>query len=353
MQEELCSSRLLVFINNQVYYRCLENTFNEDAAIGDRLGSHRHGFSLMPFIFAEPDFSSFPTILMYYMRRKLTYPSDILQACRGMLRKLTDIMGVELVEGLPTPLERYLLFSRQPSEDRKELRRRGFPSYSWTGWEYIPEWDEYILESERQLDERKFSGHSVLIARKFAQRTWITWFKRSSDGKLGEINAYKNREPSASKRPETTKEYTVKGVADHFKMVFSTADIPPNLDQLPNLAYEVLFFQTISVFLKLSVVQSSVDSQSRGKYLAYGIEETSFGEISLDADDFDVNAVQELALICEYEDIWDDRVDAGWWGILLRIIGPLAERRGILRIPMEMLNKTLPPGPIWSCIILG
>lgn len=347
MQEELCSSRLLVFINNQVYYRCLNDTLNEDAAIGDRLGSHWHNFSLMPIIFGKPvNFLNFTDMLMYYMRRKLTYPSDILQACRGMLRKLTDIMGVELVEGLPTPLERYLLFSRWPPEARKGLRRRGFPSYSWTGWEYIPEW-------ERRLNGREYLDYSRFIGRKDAKRTWITWYKRSSDGKLGEINAYENQKPSASKKPETTKEYTGEGLADHFQMDFSTADIPPNLDQLPNLAYDVLFFHTISVFLKLSVAQSSVDSQSHGKCVAYGIEETSFGEISLDADDIDVNTVQELALICEYEDIWDDRVDAGWWGILLRRIGPLAERRGILKIPMEILNKTLPPGPIWSCINLG
>ena len=347
MQEELCSSRLLVFINNQVYYRCLKGTFNEDAVVGERLGSHQHQFSLMPIIFGKPvDFSSFTIMLTYYLRRKLTYSSDILQACRCMLRKLTDIMGVELIEGLPTPLERYLLFFRWPPQAREGLRRRGFPSYSWTGWEYIPEW-------EGRPNGREYLDSGRFVAEKYAKRTWITWYKRSSDGKLGEIKAYKNQEPSASKRPETTKKHTEEGLADHFQMAFSTTDVPPNLDQLPNLAYDVLCFPTVSVFLKISEAQSSVDSQNLGKYVAYGIEETSFGEISLDADDIDVNTVQELALICEYEVIWDDRVDAGWWGILLRRIGPLAERRGILQIPMEILNKTLPPGPIWSCINLG
>ena len=340
MQEELCSSRLLVFINNQVYFRCHNDTFNEDAAIGDRLGSYVYAFSLMPIIFQSPDLTeSLSYIIMYYTKRQLTYPTDILRACHGMLQKLANIWGEKLIEGLPTPLERSLLFLRDPL-DQSGLRRQGFPSYSWTGWKHTSIWELHYQED----------GDREFMSQETVGRTWITWYKRSPNGKLQMINQRKSQEPLANKRPKIIRE----GSANNFQMFLSTAVTSQRLDQLPTLAYDILCFRTVSVFLKLSSAQSSTNPEPYGRRVAYGFEETYFDEFTLDADDIDINTVQKIALVVEYEDRRKDRAEKGWWGILLkRSTGSLVERRGILRIPERIMNKTLPPGPIWTCIKLG
>ena len=346
MQEELCSSRLLVFINNQVYFRCHSDTFNEDAAIGDILGSHDQGFSLMPLIFRSPDLTSgLSDIILYYTRRQLTYPTDILRACHGMLQKLANLCGEKLVEGLPTPLEQSLLFIRDPPK-QLGLRRQGFPSYSWTGWKHTSKWDLHYQKdgADSRWEDRGF------VSLETVKRTWITWYKRSPNGKLNIINQRKSQEPLANKRPRIIRE----GSANNFQMFLSTAVTSQKLDQLPTLAYDILCFRTVSIFLKISSAQSSTNPESHGRRVAYGIEETYFDEFSLDADDIDVNTVQKIALVIEYEDRRDDRVEKGWWGILLkRSTGSLVERRGILRVPERIMDKTLPPGPIWTCIKLG
>ena len=333
MQEEICSSRLLVFINNQVYFRCHSDTFNEDAAIGDILGSYDEHVSLMPWIFRAPDLTnSLSSIMMYYTRRQLTYPTDILRACHGMLQKLANFCGQKVVEGLPTPLEQSLLFLRDPTNPSGQSgRRQGFPSYSWTGWKHTSTWD---------LPGQEGNAYPRWEDRGSLKGTWITWYKRSPNGKLHMINQRKSQEPLANKRPKIIRE----GSANNFQMFLSTAVTSQKLDQLPTLAYEILCFRTVSVFLKIT------NPDSHGRRVAYGFEETWFCEFRLDADDIDINTVQRIALVIEYE----DQNEKGWWGILLkRTTGSLAERRGILRVPERIMNKTLPPGPIWTCIKLG
>ena len=343
MQEELCSFRLLIFIHDQVYFQCRRSTRDEDAAGS---GSFDGGdfvtgdCSLMYSVFEEPvDFVSFENLMLYYLRRDLTCQSDILRACHGMLRKLADAMGEKLIGGLPTPLERSLLFSRDQPIDQSGFRRQGFPSYSWTGWKHISQWERDLKYSH--FEDRY--GHR-LITQENAEQNWITWYKWSSDDKLHEISEHENKEPLARIEEHLT---------DNSQLDFSTAVAPYCLAQLPNLAYDILCFRTISVFLRMSLVQPSADSQSDGRCLAYGLERTSFGQFNLDANDIDFTTVQEFALVSGYKDTWDNRAEVGWWGILLRRTGPLAERRGILRIQEKILNKTLPPGPLWTNIFLG
>ncbi|KAM0796354.1 heterokaryon incompatibility protein-domain-containing protein [Usnea florida] len=330
MQEELCSSRILVFINNQVYFRCHSKTFNEDAAIGDTLGSQGAPFSSMQQIVRFPDLTiGLSNIMLYYTRRQLTYPTDILRACHGMLQKLANVCGEKLVEGLPTPLEQSLLFLTDPL-NQSGLRRQGFPSYSWTGWKHASTW-KWHYQYSAGLGWKP--GGSL-------KPTWITWYKRSPNGKLHVINQRKSQEPLANKGPKIIRE----GSGNNFQMFLSTAVTSQKLDHLPTLAYDILCFRTVSIFLKIT------NPDSHGRRVAYGFEETWFCDFRLDADDIDINTVQRVALVVEYE----DQGEKGWWGILLkRTTGSLVERRGILRVPERIMNKTLPPGPIWTCIKLG
>ena len=285
-------------------------------------------------------------LMYYYSRRNLTYQSDILHACFGMLRKLVDAMGEKLVEGLPTPLERSLLFSNQEPLDRSDLRRQGFPSYSWTGWEYIAVWE---TDRSEVAQEQQSSWYHGPITQEQMTRTWITWYKRQSNHEITEINRQENQESTMTKTSGDTGE----PLADDLRAECLTRHDSHFSKQVPDFAYDILCFRTISVYLNVSLAQTSTVAQSKGLCLAYGVKGVSFGEFNLDANDIDVNSVQEFALVSEYRYSWQDRVEVGWWGLLLRRTGALAERRGILKIPEKLLNQTLSPGPLWNWIILG
>ena len=304
-------------------------------------------YSLMQSIFQEPvEWVSFDTLMIYYTRRNLTYQSDIFRACQGMLRRLAETMGERLIEGLLTPLELSLLFSRQRPVDQSNFRRQGFPSYSWTGWDYIPEWGTDHIQKGPKMGE--FWDHVSMI-RENAKGTWIEWYQRSSNQKVIKVNDHESEESFMDKTPAGIGEC----LKDDSPFVSSSVITSHFWKQVPDFAYDILCFSTVSVFLNISLAHPSAKPQPKGRCLAYGLDGSSFGEFILDEIDVDASVIQEFALLSEYRFKWENRVEAGWWGLLLKRAGAVAERRGILRIPMELSDKTLPPGPQWSCIILG
>jgi hypothetical protein len=94
----------------------------------------------------DPDthpFRSFEHFLLYYSQKDLTKVEDRLNAIAGIFCRLEMRMKCEIFEGLPTAtLDAALLFDTMPFDfqNRPTLRRREFPSYSWTGWSGIPSW---------------------------------------------------------------------------------------------------------------------------------------------------------------------------------------------------------------------
>ena len=107
MQEELYSHRLLVFINNEVYFRCRRQTLDELATLLGSPVDINHDFSLMQQISLAPaNIDAFQILVQYYTRRDLTYQSDILRASLGVIRAVTADMQINFVEGLFPPLER-------------------------------------------------------------------------------------------------------------------------------------------------------------------------------------------------------------------------------------------------------
>ena len=344
MQEELCSHRLLIFINNEVYYRCHEGTFYErNFGIADH--SDFLGYSLMPAIYQGSDyFASFTDLMMYYTRRDLTYPSDILRASLGMLRKLSNRAKIEFIEGLPAPLDRSLLFIRRTPLHKLRARREGFPSYSWTGWTYIPVWKE-----DMSLREARIFGNG-LTRRDVARETWIAWYCISPHGNLYAIGSHGIQKPSTCREYEASREIS----GNELQMLpLSPEHIQMNDHNPPTATFTLLRFWTISVFLTISLVQSSDNSEGLHHYATFGIDEFPCGALEVDFDDLRKDTAQEFALICEYEDVWKSGVEVGYWAMLLKRIGPLVERRGILKLPKEALDKTLPPGPSWTSYILG
>ena len=318
MQEELCSNRLLIFTDDEAYFRCRHDTYNEEKAVPGRLGSHNHRNSLMPHIFELPaDFSRFTELMLYYPRRELTYPSDILRACHGLIRKLSTSIGVHFLEGLPAPLDQSLLFARTQLPNERSARRVGFPSYSWTGWQYIPVW---------KVDEER--GHMVrvsegLIEQVRVKRTWIQWHCNTSYGDLNVIDMRGNRTKL------TTLEYLSgqKILTDRHYMFppWSNAS-QPLLKNIPGRSYDLLNFWTISVFLWLSNPFKSDTYGNPPWCETYGKDRFPCGKLEQDTDDIYTDTIGEFALLCEWEDTWEDRIEKGYWAILLERTGPIAER---------------------------
>jgi hypothetical protein len=144
-QEVVLSKRIIVFINQQVYFRCPTATFSEEIASPFPLVHSEYGADIHKMCTSE----THPQKLydMYHLRysgRKLTHESDILNPIAGLLCRLSVRMKCQLFQGLPTAaFDKYIIFRRGSSLLK---RRPKFPSYSWTGWIGTVEWDPYDLD---------------------------------------------------------------------------------------------------------------------------------------------------------------------------------------------------------------
>jgi hypothetical protein len=76
--------------------------------------------------------SAHDTFVAAYLRRELSFASDILNAFEGIAKVLAKSMGTPFYAGLPVRwLDHALLW--QPND--AAVRRQGFPSFSWAGWQ--------------------------------------------------------------------------------------------------------------------------------------------------------------------------------------------------------------------------
>ncbi|CAN9130224.1 unnamed protein product [Alternaria alternata] len=140
-QEGYLATRRLVFTDKEVLYVCNQGAWQESVqrpSIEDDVG-YLNTFTLNMFTqcFPEPNPASYNDrgtvyrILDNYSGRKLSYDSDILNACIGVLNKL---VSHHHFWGMVTPrldFKRYMPLclawrSRVPGP-----RREGFPSWSW------------------------------------------------------------------------------------------------------------------------------------------------------------------------------------------------------------------------------
>jgi hypothetical protein len=88
MQEEILSSRMLVFIDGQVYFHCPMDLLTEAMNwSGRRLQYTSPVGSLYYTIFPETEaaFSEFTIMIMYYTTRSIGFQNDILRAAQKML----------------------------------------------------------------------------------------------------------------------------------------------------------------------------------------------------------------------------------------------------------------------------
>ena len=175
LQELVLPRRTVIFINDQVYFRCQEANWSEDSC--SDLWTHwidsedsnisripNHGESVIT------SFWAYQKLFEDYSKRKLRYDGDALRATAGISRPLAARMCTPMVEGLPGY---YLDVGLLWISTHGNLRRRPeFASFSWAGWEGEIMWprENYIwVEDGRQ------TWDPLNLLKWFKQKTFVQW----------------------------------------------------------------------------------------------------------------------------------------------------------------------------------
>ncbi|KAJ2991381.1 hypothetical protein NUW58_g2535 [Xylaria curta] len=362
-QEEILSTRRLIFIDELVYFRCRSATFFEcfdpalDSKIApwDYMGSIYNSSTLPDAIEMLDPSLDFQTFVMYYTMRSLTNQEDTLNALGGIIQRLSRKMKCGFLEGLPIVIfDLAILFTGTKGSPR---RRHNFPSYSWAGWKGTVDYSWFIIDENEWLNTS----------------TWIVWYKRSAHGALSLVwdilanegfpynddkyIGYRKRNPFQPPMP----------------LPFSTGRTQPTEDlgrAIPVLNYPVLQFWTLSARFNLRMINNIT-----GHALIIDRFGTTCGGLSLDdveGSDFfgsvepyeliavstyqiEMETYPQIGLPIEFEELERLFPSGSYYNVILLMWHDgLAERRGMGYAAQEgFLTKSLSPGVEWKEIILG
>lgn len=182
LQERLLSQRCIMFAKTYVSMTCRTEFFHDCLALNQgadsvrsRLGNDyfREDGSSISLNDTEWDFKNYDALVSVFSGRKLTHETDVLNACRGSLNRLSQAAGVEFCSGLPThDWLRALIWV--PHSQNTLTRRLGFPSWSWTGWTGRIEYNYWVGDMAAYLAEdptQQIHQHGPKLKRKRMQLT--------------------------------------------------------------------------------------------------------------------------------------------------------------------------------------
>ena len=149
LQEQLLSTRCVIFGSNQMHWECLEAAYCEET----EFEHFAHGTepilkpsrSLLPWewmnqskkdaVLIRADVhKQYQTLVTIYNRRELSFDFDALKAFQGILNLMSDRTGIAFLWGHPIPLfEQHLLWSAPAGRLR---RCNDFPSWSWLSCQF-------------------------------------------------------------------------------------------------------------------------------------------------------------------------------------------------------------------------
>lgn len=348
-QERMLSRRCLLFVNGRIYYQCRKATFCEDIEVPPINGWSLDSIDMPTRIFREPPFVQFTSAVELYTRRELTNPSDILNAFEGVRQVLEKRIGSPIFYGL---VEKMMDQSLMWESTKRLIRRRGFPTWSWSGWLGEVQW--------------KFNE----------TQSWIEWPR---DDK-GPWHRLPEQSPPRISPPIPRPERMEGSVTGSIR-----------------LTPAVLRFDTISAIFKLispTHIHKSVISPLRKRLtgpsalstvrpapadpglIRCGIADRDgvwCGTIDLDETWLSrVAFPREFLILSEVDtftqdelSLWDgilpdavedalNQPNYGVYNVLLVVRrGGICYREGLGRILRDSLDKALEPGPVWKHILLG
>ena len=336
-QEHILPRRTVYFVDDKVYFRCRHSVYTEccyDYPLRDKNTASHSLSSMLPMaVHMEVPLEDFTIILLYYTRRAFTNQQDVLAAMVGIIRRFSEKLKYRFFEGLPIgALDAIILF--KPCSLLQ--RRKGFPSYSWSGWKGP------IVVNIPNIDE---------VNSWLRNQTWIIWYKRSPSGIVNLVWDPSANELFPSHDPKFLgyRERQAFQIPPELRITTSRTSPTDNLPfDMPRLTYPILQFWTLAVYYKIGNIDvfsgkaniftgnAAVD----GTLEMDGFEETTFF--------LDPEKVFEFILLSE------DCTSSDQYNVmLLEWDSGIAERRGIGNIKKSAIRRSLPPGPVWKEILLA
>lgn len=348
MQEEVLSRRKLFFINDQIYFRCLEpgscNTLSEELNHpGRKLVGYNKAYSLYSILLlGEHGISDFISLMLYYTNRVLSFDGDILRASLGMLHRYAKLNKTRLIEGLPCPLDQSLLFERNRirplSVQSESFRREGFPSYSWTGWRSCVHW-EIDKKTDKTLGDTQVSRETGSLFPPL--RTWIRWY-------LVDKSVFYSVSPKGDL--QTVRSWPTDDYLEHCRQDFKRYKSIQDDDDARwyyDMPYPVLMFWTVCVNLTIVQVQTELSTNVNAYYYnVRNADDKYCGSVVLDTNHFEGKQDGLFAIIAG-----DSTTE--FWALLLKR-GPVAgmERWGLGTLTGACLEAKS-SAPQWRKIYLG
>jgi hypothetical protein len=189
LQELVLPRRTVIFVNNQVYFRCQKANWAEETtadAFENCLDPDDGNISRIPDALNGGGIQSwwaYQKLLEEYSGRQIRFDGDALRATAGLLRPLCAGMETRMLEGLPGHyLDNAVLFI----SSRGDLRRRpGFASFSWAGWSGPVMWprENYVWYD----DAGRRTWDASNLFRWFAGKTFINWSYISVNGQQSQL----------------------------------------------------------------------------------------------------------------------------------------------------------------------
>ncbi|KAK0630049.1 heterokaryon incompatibility protein-domain-containing protein [Bombardia bombarda] len=361
-QEESLSRRKVYFVESKIYFECPSTTrlefYPPELDRGTDPVDIRETQTVPRW---NINLENFREVLVTYTQRFLSYDQDALRAMAGILRRWSDKMKCQFLEGLPTAVfDEFLLF-RAGNHDGFP-RRRGFPSYSWAGWrgpisrvKYYP-----YLEGNRWLEEN----------------TWIVWY-RTDPG--GTTKLVWDLDPAANPGfpfddPRYVGYRTRRPFQSPAVLPFATDRTEPTLI-IPSTtrSYTILQFWTLSLFFNISIFDRSnglsLISDGPGKICGFFYLDNPDNTAFLDSStgpfevivlssmpEFPYEWIETLRPILQARGEKDDFESQRYCYniMILEWLGDgIAERRGLGFILPTAIVNGLTPGPAWKEIVLG
>lgn len=284
----------------------------------------------------EDPLHDFAIMLIYYTSRALTDQNDILRAMSGIIRRLSEKARCRFLEGLPTAgLDIFVLFR---SFACTLHRRRGFPTYSWTGWKGPI---HVVPEAFRSVE---------LLNKWLEEDTWIIWYKRSPSGVTSLVWDLAANE-SFPLNDRTYSGYRQRRPFQWPSLSVATSRTYPTEDlrfELPPCQYPRLQFWSLSLYLMLRLENVLVGTAN--------VFDRNWAEVgNVELDGLDENGAFESQRLLEFvllSRVFTLGEEAEYWVMLIEWNDHVAERRGLGKIDKSAIDRSWAPGPTWKEFIL-
>ncbi|EXJ59372.1 uncharacterized protein A1O5_12253 [Cladophialophora psammophila CBS 110553] len=383
-QEEIFSHRSIIFVNDQVYYRCRQRIWAEDTWADLKPTEQDLDEWSVSWVALIQDVAFHQIVhpldqlfdlIEGFQLRSLTRDSDAINAVSGILQPLSKRMRTPLLEGLPScAFDLALLFSHlHPIGQHSPGRRRcEFPSWSWAGWVGNTHWNAF---------HELYNSHDVAgINDWLDNRTWIVWYK-IQQGQLVKIVRY--AEPVASWERVTRdimyERRSPLPTSGRFPKL-RTSRTEPSSFFVKKVSYTLLAFYTVSIILTTSSYVPGTFLEARNLHLD-ALFDNENGFCGFLSPDVRHSAIEhrrvELIILSECQTSsfppldrkgMEDRIHPIWskpyqasdstewqlyWVLAIAWSGDCYERRGLGQILQSAVDKSLKPGPQWKEIVLG